>query len=42
MNSIKFKKLEEMIDRETLLLRTIEYTHSFKNLKIIRTFRRDI
>ena len=38
----KIKEIEETIDREKLVYRASEYTYSFKNFQIIRTFGRDI
>ena len=38
----KIRKIEKTVDRENLVYRTGEYTHSFKNFQTIRTFDKDI
>ena len=38
----KIKEIEKIVDREKLIYETNEYTCSFKNLQIIKTFGRDI
>ena len=38
----KIKEIEKNVDREKLVYETSEYTLSFKNFQIIKTFGRDI
>ena len=38
----KIKEIENKVDIEKLIYETDEYTYSFKNVQIIKTFGRDI
>ena len=38
----EIKEIEKNLDREKLIYETDEYTYSFKNFQIIKTFGRDI
>ena len=38
----KISEIEKTVDREKLVYRASEYTYSFQNFRIIRTFGRDI
>ena len=38
----EIKEIEKNVDREKLIYETDEYTYSFKNFQIIKTFGRDI
>ena len=38
----KIKEIEKNVDIEKLVYETDEYTYSFKNVQIIKTFGRDI
>ena len=38
----KIKEIENVVDRENLVYRAIEYTYSFKNFQTIITFGKDI
>ena len=42
MNLVKLKKQKKNLDIENLVYRINEYTHSFKNLRTVNNFGRDI